>query len=493
MQPEPHIYLAGAQKTLLELIERGKVTDPAVVLALRRVAETLAQTTLRRDGLPDVLSKIRPRQQQLLRDTLALMKELGVEPLPSIPDSRATPEEGAIRAYDELGWAASLNLRKLAELNRDASKPGSKLGALLAEGAALEGEARAAYREALAASKKALGVGEGEPPPPPPTPEELEAYLRTQPGARDVKVTNVRQQVGINSKDIIFFDVAGIDGWPTSVVMRKMRGWNANPLISMQHEHKLLNALNGLGVPTPRALAVDPDGSALGHPSIIMEKVSGQAMLPGVPRPEFGVEGGRAVGDKIAKHLARIHSVDVTAVARESEKGLSQREALQQHFGRYYKQWQKVQLEPSITLQQGFSWMLEKLDELDDSFTLVHGDLDFRNIMFEGADVSAVLDWERSHLGHPAEDLAYLRGDIETIMDWDEFVAMYRKHGGKPVTEEALKLFHMWGYLFKAFSATSMALEGYAMGDYDDFLLASTCYIEGQDWLDNARRLLAAG
>jgi aminoglycoside phosphotransferase (APT) family kinase protein len=46
--------------------------------------------------------------------------------------------------------------------------------------------------------------------------------------------------------------------------------------------------------------------------------------------------------------------------------------------------------------------------------------------MFEGQNVSAVLDWERSHLGHPAE----------------------------------------------------LALEGYATGKFDEFLLASTAFID---------------
>ncbi|HTT83788.1 MAG TPA: hypothetical protein VMF67_09935, partial [Rhizomicrobium sp.] len=49
--------------------------------------------------------------------------------------------------------------------------------------------------------------------------------------------------------------------------------------------------------------------------------------------------------------------------------------------------------------------------------------------------------------GHPADDLAYCRPYVETIMPWGDFLAHYRKHGGPDVSEEQLRFFAVWGFL----------------------------------------------
>jgi aminoglycoside phosphotransferase (APT) family kinase protein len=86
----------------------------------------------------------------------------------------------------------------------------------------------------------------------------------------------------------------------------------------------------------------------------------------------------------------------------------------------------------------------------------VHGDAHFGNVLAEGDRLVCVTDWEFAHAGHPAEDLAFCRTSIESIMPWSEFLAEYRSAGGPEVSEPQLRFFRIWTYLRNFCFATLM-------------------------------------
>lgn len=74
---------------------------------------------------------------------------------------------------------------------------------------------------------------------------------------------------------------------------------------------------------------------------------------------------------------------------------------------------------------------------------LVHGDAQFANCMFDGPQVSAVLDWELSFLGHNESDLALLvlfadalnpvDEPVDGVPSEQEFIAAYEACAGRPI------------------------------------------------------------
>ena len=88
--------------------------------------------------------------------------------------------------------------------------------------------------------------------------------------------------------------------------------------------------------------------------------------------------------------------------------------------------------------------------------TVVHGDFSLRNLLLNEDDsLSSVLDWELAHVGHPAEDLGYMRLTVEAVMPWQRFDAMYREAGGCATTREQISYFDVWGlYRNLAINAT---------------------------------------
>src|SRR5690606_32317054 len=100
----------------------------------------------------------------------------------------------------------------------------------------------------------------------------------------------------------------------------------------------------------------------------------------------------------------------------------------------------------------------------------------------------ALLDWEFADIGHPAEDLGYLRGSVEEVMPWETWLQAYEAAGGPRVAPEQIDFYAVWGM------ARLAALVAYARwlintGATDDVQFASSSSI---DLYRTLQRLLRA-
>jgi aminoglycoside phosphotransferase (APT) family kinase protein len=84
---------------------------------------------------------------------------------------------------------------------------------------------------------------------------------------------------------------------------------------------------------------------------------------------------------------------------------------------------------PDPVMKASLCW-LERNLPVPRRLCLVHGDPGFWNLLVKDGRLSALLDWELWHLGDPIEDVSYVKGFVETIMSWEDFLAAYRAAGG---------------------------------------------------------------
>jgi aminoglycoside phosphotransferase (APT) family kinase protein len=108
--------------------------------------------------------------------------------------------------------------------------------------------------------------------------------------------------------------------------------------------------------------------------------------------------------------------------------------------------------------------------------SIVHGDVGLHNALADDGRLTAVLDWERAHLGDPVEDLAYLRPSIEPIFPWEEFIDRYVAQGGTrpdPATEHFYTVWQdTWRHIeclrlgedFLASGSVPSLIAGYVLG-----------------------------
>jgi aminoglycoside phosphotransferase (APT) family kinase protein len=86
-------------------------------------------------------------------------------------------------------------------------------------------------------------------------------------------------------------------------------------------------------------------------------------------------------------------------------------------------------------------WLLDHVPDEEATPCLVHVDYGPHNVLVDGSEVSAVLDWEAARIGDPAEDLSYLLqcfgagADRQATIDW------YAEASGNVISEKRLRYF----------------------------------------------------
>jgi aminoglycoside phosphotransferase (APT) family kinase protein len=217
---------------------------------------------------------------------------------------------------------------------------------------------------------------------------------------------HLEQIAGGHSNPTYFLDFGGC-----RYVLRKQPGGKLLPSAhAIDREFRVITALADTDVPVPAAPHYCADTSVIGTPFYIMHRIEGRVFhdnsLPGLPP-----EDRAAMFDAMNDTLARLHSVDITAV------GLSdfgrQGAFYPRQLARWSKQYEAGKTRDIPEIPELAAWLSNNLPDSDET-TLVHGDYRMGNLIFhpDKPEILGVLDWELSTLGHPLSDLGY------NLMPW---------------------------------------------------------------------------
>lgn len=190
-------------------------------------------------------------------------------------------------------------------------------------------------------------------------------------------------------------------------------------------EYGVLKALTGKGVCTPAAIALDAGGHITQAPAIIMERVEGDANAVVFLNDASG--DSIQLSQKLANITADLHQCDWKATGLP----VSENPVLTQ-----INEWEVTFLqnraEPHPVMMHLFRWMKSNAPE-PSKLSLVHGDLRPGNFLYQGSEITALLDWEMAHIGDPAEDICWIYRDLwspEKFLSLSDFVGIYQaRHG----------------------------------------------------------------
>jgi aminoglycoside phosphotransferase (APT) family kinase protein len=260
-------------------------------------------------------------------------------------------------------------------------------------------------------------------------------------GSAGPTVGEVRRLSGGASRLTWLAQLLRSDGATTPVIVQQERPGSVGASLPMSAQVSLLEAAAVEAVPVAEVLA---SGGESGRGWVVLEHLPGESLARRIledasydgVRPLLAREAGRI--------LAAVHRIPADAAELPSGDQLEQMRMLSELLD-----------EPHPAFELGLRWLEEHRPHTG-AEVVVHGDFRMGNLLVDPDGVTAVLDWELSHLGSGAEDLGWFcsrawrfgsplrAGGVGTL---EELLAGYAEGGGVPPTPEEVDWWEAYGTL----------------------------------------------
>jgi aminoglycoside phosphotransferase (APT) family kinase protein len=222
------------------------------------------------------------------------------------------------------------------------------------------------------------------------------------------------------------------------------------------------------GVPVPRVRWLELDESHLGAPFFVMDRVEGRVPPDVMPYTmgswlfDADPADQRRLQDATVTVLASLHSIDVEAHDTSFlQLDVPGETSLRRHVEaqRRYYDWVRGERRFPL-LERAFDWLQANWPAKDSRTVISWGDSRVGNILYDGFEPVAVLDWEMAALGPPEIDLGwciFLHDFFEDIthrmgmpgmahfMRREDVVATYEQRSGRPLSD--LRFFEIYAAL----------------------------------------------
>jgi aminoglycoside phosphotransferase (APT) family kinase protein len=257
-----------------------------------------------------------------------------------------------------------------------------------------------------------------------------------------VTVEALTRLSGGASKETWSFDAVAEDGTRTGLILRRDPPGRPGEAGAVDREAVAISLAHGAGLPVPELLFCS-DGPGLGTAGMVMRRVEGESIARRILRdPEYATARQVLVG-QLGEFAARLHAMPVPASMPEPDPLSGLREQLDS-FGR-----------PSAVFELALA-ELERDRPAPREPVLVHGDFRLGNLLVGPAGLRAVLDWELTHAGDPAEDLGWLcvkawrfgaGPPVAGLGSREELLAAYAEAGGADISLGELRWWEVLGTL----------------------------------------------
>lgn len=190
------------------------------------------------------------------------------------------------------------------------------------------------------------------------------------------------------------------------VLRRKPFGKLLASAHAVDREFRVLTGLHGSKVPVAKPYHLCKDDTIIGSMFYLMEFIDGDIFWD-PSFPDFAPAQRGKYYDAILQTMASLHSINIESV------DLGDYGKPGNYFSRQIARWSDQYRAAETDDIDAMNNLIEELPlrcpDDDGSVALVHGDFRIDNLMFtrNKAEISAIVDWELSTLGHPLADLGY--------------------------------------------------------------------------------------
>ncbi|MGO8956006.1 MAG: phosphotransferase family protein [Streptosporangiaceae bacterium] len=257
-----------------------------------------------------------------------------------------------------------------------------------------------------------------------------------------VTIEGLTRLPGGASKQTWSFDAVGPDGTRTELVLRRdPPGRPAEPAAA-RREAQAIGLAGEAGLPVPE-LVVTPDSAGSESDGMVMRRVPGETIARKILRDEQYSRARGQLVSQLARFAAGLHALAAPSGFPVPDPLGGLREQLDA-FGR-----------PSEVFELAMAELAASQPPPRDP-VLVHGDFRLGNLIVGSAGLRAVLDWELTHAGNPAEDLGWLcvkawrfgaAAPVAGLGLREELLAAYRAAGGADIGLDELRWWELLGTL----------------------------------------------
>ena len=228
--------------------------------------------------------------------------------------------------------------------------------------------------------------------------EDLEAQCRERLGRPRLHVTSVDPIPEGHSGFTYFVTIEDGDGPGRYVLRLPPPGARIAGPADVIRQGRIMAALHDAGLPTPAIPILTADPVVDGRPFVLMEAVEG-VRIEKAGKEQRPLDISKSAVEVLKKLQAL--PLDRTGIGGEEPV------SLQAEMVRWA--WLMQRAPEELTTRAGeLGRLLARGVPAERPPALVHGDYHYGNMLFRGADVVAVLDWEIAQIGQPLLDLGCL-------------------------------------------------------------------------------------
>jgi aminoglycoside phosphotransferase (APT) family kinase protein len=285
--------------------------------------------------------------------------------------------------------------------------------------------------------------------------ERLCRWLQLQiPRAQQLEISEFTSPEAGASNETLLFSASWLEQGERRerglVARLKPSGQGIFPSYNLALQYRAMAALADSGVPVPAMVALEEDDRVLGRPFYVMEQVQGRYLADNPPYhmdgwlTRCGPDERGTIWRNAIREIAKINKVVW------QERGFGEicdyaphATPLEQQFAEYsrFLEWAEAQNRPYPKLHTCLAWLRQHQPD-NQPIALCWGDAKASNLMMQGTDICATLDWEMVHLGNPVHDLAWwlvLDGSfteglgmppLEGIPGREELIALWQQESG---------------------------------------------------------------
>jgi aminoglycoside phosphotransferase (APT) family kinase protein len=230
-------------------------------------------------------------------------------------------------------------------------------------------------------------------------------YLRATPQCPQVDFAEELVPIsGGFDTEIFAFRLSGAAPALSGPLVLRVLAPHHDPLRALR-ERAIQNAVADMGFPAPRVPLASADPEILGGAFLVMERRPGRPLLAA---RRLGIA---ALLVETHLRLHALHSSPLLGALERAVPGSSALVSLDGHLG---------QLESRIGrnlhgLAPAMRWLLGHRPDPEGPRAICHGDFHPQNLLFDGREITAVLDWPNVLVADPAYDVAATRVILEQV------------------------------------------------------------------------------